>query len=166
MPHKTLQRLWADRIPEDETSQPSMKLTSLLKNSLNHWHDLAQLDVPKTKITVGTNWKVPQRTVMLDYLFGADGEQQANLSCEYLGSFQEGTRLIGVIRLQGTLAGNDNPNAKYGKFSGLALIDGNSRQLLDMMLRCDLRKSTTGANALGGTIGLDGLMQLRLQRPG
>ncbi|HQR06010.1 MAG TPA: trypsin-like peptidase domain-containing protein [Gemmatales bacterium] len=165
-PHKVLQRIWSNRVTEEDVSQSSSKLTSLLKANLNHWHDLAQLDVPKEPIAVGAVWKVPQRLVTLDFLFGFDAHQQTNLSCEYLGSFQEGARLIGVIRLQGTMADGSAPNTKYGKVSGLALIDGNSRQLLDLMLRGDVRKTTTGPNVLGGSARVDGVMQLRLQRPG
>lgn len=166
MPHKLLQRYWANRVPpDDENDQSAAKLTTLLKTSLNRWHDLAQLDVPKEAIKVGAVWKVPQRPVTLDYLFGFDDEQPSNLSCEYLGSYQDGSKLIGVIRLQGTMADTAKPDAKFGKYSGLALIDGNSRQLLDMMLRCDVRKRTTGANMIEGGVSVDGVMQLRLQRP-
>lgn len=164
--HQTLQRWWSNRVPDDQPLQSSMKLPVLLQPNLNRWHDLAQLDVPKEVVPVGKVWKVKERPVTLDYLFGFDADQPCNLSCEYLGCYQEGSRLIGVIRVQGNIADPATANTKYGKFSGLALIDGNSRQLLDMMIRCDVRKRTNGPNIMSGTISVDGDMQLRLQRPG
>ena len=138
----------------------------VLQSNLNRWHDLAQLDVPKEIVPVGKTWKVKESPVTLDYLFGCDVDQPCNLSCEYLGCYQEGSRLIGVVRVQGAIADPAATSAKYGKFSGLALIDGNSRQLLDMMIRCDVRKRTNGPNIMSGTISVDGDMQLRLQRQG
>ena len=164
--HQTLQRWWANRIPEDQPLQTSIKLPEVLQSNLNRWHDLAQLDVPKEVVPVGKAWKVKERPVTLDYLFGFDADQPCNLSCEYLGCYQEGSRLIGVVRVQGAIADPAATSAKYGKFSGLALIDGNSRQLLDMMIRCDVRKRTNGPNIMSGTISVDGDMQLRLQRQG
>jgi S1-C subfamily serine protease len=166
--HQTLQRWWSNRIPDDQTFQSgsTMKLPQLLQPNLNRWHDLAQLDVPKEVVPVGKVWKVKERPVTLDYLFGCDSDQPCNLSCEYLGCYQEGSRLIGVVRVQGSIADPATNNTKYGKFSGLALIDGNSRQLLDMMIRCDVRKRTTGPNITNGAVSVDGDMQLRLQRPG
>lgn len=168
LPHKLLlHRYWTNRVPpEEEYSSGSPKLASLMKTSLNRWHDVAQLDVSKEAIPVGTVWKLSQRPVTLDYLFGFEPEQPSNITCEYLGSFQEGSRLIGVIRLQGTIGTGNNAAAKFGKYSGLALIDGNSRQLLDLMLRCELRKRVAGAIMIEGANSVDGVMQLRLQRPG
>lgn len=167
LPHKLLQQYWASRVPpEEEYAQSNVKLTSLLKTSLNRWHDLAQLDIPKEQVPVGTVWKVPQRPVTLDYLFGFEQELPSDLSCEYLGSYQEGNKLIGVIRLQGTVSEKASNGAKFGKYSGLALIDGNNRQLLDLMLRCDVRKRVTGTIIIEGSASVDGVMQLRLQRPG
>jgi len=162
--HQTLQQIWSNRISEEGDPQASRKLTAVLQTNLNRWHDLAQLDIPNEKIAVGKTWKVKQRPVTLDYLFGFDGDQSSSLSCEYLGSFKEGNRLIGAIRIQGDIGEAQNLNAKYGKFSGIALVEANSRQLLDMMLRCDVRKRTTGSNALRSPISVDGVMQLRLQR--
>jgi hypothetical protein len=164
MAHQTLLRLWTNRIPEDQSFRTSAKLTTLLQPNLNLWHDVAQLDVPKDSIAVGKSWKVTKRPVTLDYLFGFDAEQSCELSCEYLGSYQEGNRLIGVVRVLGSLSEGSTPKVSYGKFSGLALIDGQNRQLLDLMLRCDARKRTTGPNALGNYVTIDGVMQLRLKR--
>lgn len=166
--HQSLQRMWINRIPEEESyaqNQNGVKLTSALKENLNQWHDLAQLNIPKETVELGKSWKVAARTVMLDYLFGYDPNQLCTLNCEYIGSFTEGSRTIGVLRLQGSMADASSPNTPFGKVTGLALIDGASRQMLDFMLRCDARKRTTSGNSrVGSSPSIDGVMQLRLQK--
>ncbi len=165
LPHQALlQQFWTNRMEDNETYATSMKISKMLRGNLNGWHDLAQLNIPKESLTVGKSWKVPVRPVTVDYLFGFDAQQQCTLQCEYLGSFGQGSQLIGVIRVQGDIVDPSNNNASFGKLSGLALVDGSNRQLLDFMIRCDARKRTTGPSTLDANSSIEGFMQLRLQR--
>lgn len=165
LPHQALlQRFWLNRMDDNETYASTLKMTNLLKGNLNGWHDLAQLNIPKETLTVGKSWKLPARPVTIDYLFGFDAEQQCTLQCEYLGSYGDGNKLIGVIRVQGDLVDPSSKNVSFGKLSGLALVDGSTRQLLDFMIRCDARKRTTGPSTAEANSSIEGDMQLRLQR--
>lgn len=163
LPHVALQRLWQNRQGDEGTYQPSVKLTDALKNNLNQWHETGLLNAPADKLVVGKTWKTTPRKVTLDYLFGFDADQLIDLQCEYLGAYTEGSKNIGVVRLHGSIT-EPSQSQKYGKCSGLALIDGDTRQLLDLMLRADSRKRTVGPNSIDSNCGIEGVMQLRLQR--
>lgn len=166
LPHQYLQQYWSTRIPDDEVySRNGLKLTTALKSNLNQWHDLSQLNVPTETIKPGKSWKLSARPVVMDYLVGFDANQQCSMTCEYLGAYTDNSRLIGVIRIQGDVSDISMKGTPYAKVAGLALIDGTSRQLIDLMIRCDARKRATGGNSrLGSSPSIDGTMQLRLQR--
>jgi hypothetical protein len=164
LPHQSLlQRFWTNRRDENESFSLPLKLPNVLRDNLNGWHDLAQLNIPRDTLTVGKSWKLPPRPVTIDYLFGFDAEQQCTLQCEYLGSYGDGSKLIGVIRILGDVVDPSTKNVSYGKLSGLALVDGTTRQLLDFMIRCDARKRTTGSSTVEANSSIEGGMQLRLQ---
>jgi hypothetical protein len=162
MPHSSLQRLRQNRQGEDETFKSPVKLTDALKKNLNQWHDAGALGAPREKLVVGKTWKANSHSVTLDYLFGYDADQQLNLSCEYLGAYVDGSKTIGVVRMQGEIS--EQGQKPHSKCSGLALIDGETRQLIDFMLRADGRKRTSGPVSIDSSASIEGVMQLRLQR--
>lgn len=161
---EALQRCWISRASNEDSVESTSKLIHLLKPSINQWHDLAQLDIPNEALKVGKTWKAATHPVTLDYIYGCEAEQQGTLSCEYLGSYQEDGKTLGVIRLIGDLLDKSSPKDIYGKCTGLALIDAGTRQVVDFMIRCDARKRTTGTSMLEESVNLEGVMQLRLQR--
>lgn len=168
--HQTLNRLWQNRIGENDIISQGVKLSTMLTGNLGQWQAIAQLNVPRDSVPVGKSWKLQPQSVFLDYLFGYDAEQQCRLSCEYLGAYEETGNLVGVIRVHGDITDTKEQKTPYGKLSGLALIDGKTRQLIDFMLRCDARKKVSSGNS-SGTLpdpypSIEGVMQLRMQRKG
>jgi S1-C subfamily serine protease len=166
IPHQYLtSQLWTNRMDESDTYAGGLKMANLLKANFNSWHAVSDLQLPKEALAVGKSWKTTARTVTVDYLYGFDNDTKCTFQCDYLGSYGEGSKLIGVVRVQGEVT-DSNSNASAGRISGLALIDGNTREMLDLMIRCDIRKRASGNSTLDASTSMEGFMQLRLQRKG
>ncbi|HMO37305.1 MAG TPA: hypothetical protein PKA06_14800, partial [Gemmatales bacterium] len=164
IPHQDLVRqIWPSRMDDSDTYASGLKIDKMLRGNLNSWHTLADLNLPVGALTPGQTWKLNPKQVFLDYLYGFDPEQNCILQGDYLGSYRKDNQQIGVVRLQGEITDGRGNNKPVGRIAGLALLDGNNRRVLEVIIRCDVSKQVSGTTMLDPTSSIEGFMQLRLQ---